>query len=89
MTTQTISALKARTNFGDLLNQVNYGKKTILIQRANQNMAVILPVEMFESFFNPPDDDIEIYTDQRIKEFEKADKIDAKIRAKVIDILGE
>ncbi|TSC92921.1 MAG: hypothetical protein CEN91_335 [Candidatus Berkelbacteria bacterium Licking1014_85] len=75
MTTQTISAYRARTNFGDLLNQVNYGKKTILIKRANKDMAIILPIEIYEALTKVDDKDIEIYSDKRIKEFMDNDKL--------------
>ena len=45
--TKTLNALKARQNFGELLNEVYYGKETIVIERAGKEMAVIVPLEEY------------------------------------------
>lgn len=44
-----LNALKARQNFGELLNEVYYGKETIIVERAGKEMAVIMPLEEYKS----------------------------------------
>lgn len=45
---KTINALKARQNFGELLNEVFYRKESVIIERAGKEMAVILSVEVYK-----------------------------------------
>ena len=47
---KTINALKARQNFGELLNQVFYGKEVITIERAGKVMAVIMHPEEYQKW---------------------------------------
>lgn len=82
-----INAYKARTNFGELLNEVSYQKKSIVIQRANKDMAAIVPMELYQALINVPEDEIELYTDGRIAEFEKADAISPTLRQKLAKIV--
>lgn len=42
------TAIKARTNFGGLLNEVYYKKESVIIERAGKPMAVLLPIEEYE-----------------------------------------
>ena len=82
-----INAYKARTNFGELLNEVSYQKKSIIIQRAKKNMAVIVPMEIFQAIIDVPEKEIELYTNERIAEFEKADKISPALKQKMDKIV--
>lgn len=82
-----INAYKARTNFGELLNEVSYQKKSIVIQRANKDMAAIVPMELYQALINVPDEEIELYTDQRIAEFEKMDTISPTLKQKLSKIV--
>lgn len=68
-----VDALEARRRFGELLNEANYGKQSIIVRRAGRPMAVIVPVDIFEALTAVPDQDIELYTPVRIKEFLAAD----------------
>lgn len=47
---KTVNALKARQNFGELLNEVFYGKEIITIERAGKAMAVIAPVDEYSQW---------------------------------------
>jgi prevent-host-death family protein len=70
---KTVDALEARRRFGEILNQARYGKQSIIVKRAGKPMAVIMPVEIYEALTSVPDEEIEIYTPSRIKEFLAAD----------------
>jgi len=82
-----INAYKARTNFGELLNEVSYQKKSIVIQRANKDMAALVPMEIFQAIVDVPENEIELYSNQRIAEFEKADAISADLKQKLDSII--
>lgn len=48
--TKKINALKARQNFGELLNKVFYNKEEVVIQRAGKEMAVIISIENYKKW---------------------------------------
>lgn len=68
---QSIGVLELRKKTGQILDETFYRKDRFLIKRKNTPMAVLIPMEDYEKYFNDPD--IEIYTQKRIKEFEKED----------------
>ena len=43
-----VTAMEARTSFGELLNEVRYGKNSILIKRAGKPIAAIIDIDLFE-----------------------------------------
>ncbi len=43
-----ITAMEARRSFGELLNEVRYGKNSILIKRAGKPIAAIIDINLFE-----------------------------------------
>ena len=43
-----ITAMEARRNFGELLNEVRYGKNSILIKRAGKPIAAIVDIDLFK-----------------------------------------
>lgn len=52
-----ITAMEARRNFGELLNEVRYGKNSILVKRAGKPIAAIIDINLFEKIrdqFNIP-----------------------------------
>lgn len=69
-----IDAYKARTNLGNLLNEVSYGKRSFIIRRAKKPMAAVIPIEIYQALLEVPGDSIEIYSDQEIKEMLEADQ---------------
>jgi len=71
---QYIEAYKARTNLGNLLNEVSYGKRSFIIRRAKRPMAAVIPVDIYQALLEVPDEDIEIYSDKRLKQFLKEER---------------
>jgi prevent-host-death family protein len=54
--TKNVSALIARTQFGQILDRVSKNRERFLVTRKGQGTAVILSVEDFlESFGEPPE----------------------------------
>ncbi|MDA1193002.1 MAG: type II toxin-antitoxin system Phd/YefM family antitoxin [Candidatus Poribacteria bacterium] len=45
-----ISAMEARQNFGELLDQVYYKDDQFIIKRANKPMAVVVSVDAYEEY---------------------------------------
>jgi prevent-host-death family protein len=43
-----VTAMEARRNLGELLNEVRYGKNSILIKRAGKPIAAIIDVSLLE-----------------------------------------
>lgn len=48
-------------------------------------MAVVVPIGLFEKLFS--DEDIEIYSKERIKEFKKEDRITNRLSSKIKKLL--
>lgn len=82
---QDISMLQLRQKAGQILDETFYQKYRFLIKRKNKPMAVLIPIEDYENYFNDPD--IEIYTQKRIKEFEEQDRLSKTLLAKAKKIL--
>jgi len=47
-----ISAMDARKNFGEILNEVKYRHDSILIKKAGKPIAAIIDVDLFEKVKN-------------------------------------
>lgn len=71
---KTIEAYQARTKLGNLLNEVRYAKQSFIIRRAKEPMAAIIPIEIYQALLEVPENEIELYSDKRIKEFLAADR---------------
>lgn len=82
---QDISMLDLRKKAGQILDETFYRKDRFLIKRKEKPMAVLIPVEDYEAYFDDPD--IEIYTKKRIKEFERQDRISRALLGKAKRIL--
>ena len=82
---QTINMLDFRKSPGEVINEVFYNKKKIILERGKKKMAVVVPIGLFEKLFS--DEDIEIYSKERIKEFEKEDRMTNKLSSKIKKLL--
>ena len=82
---QTINMLDFRKSPGEVINEVFYNKKKIILERGKKKMAVVVPIGLFEKLFS--DEDIEIYSKERTKEFEKEDRITNKLSSKIKKLL--
>jgi len=84
---QSINMLSLRQKAGQILDETYYRKDRFLIKRKNKPMAVLIPVEDYQKFFNG--EDIEIYTQKRIKEFTQQDKLSQASMARLNKILNK
>ncbi|MBT8334071.1 MAG: type II toxin-antitoxin system Phd/YefM family antitoxin [Deltaproteobacteria bacterium] len=50
---KTITAMHARKNFGQLLNEVSLLHESFIIQRANKPMAALVPIDSNNSVAHP------------------------------------
>mgnify|MGYP001584410464 CR=1 FL=1 len=74
---QTINMLDLRKKVGEIVDKTLYRKDRFLIRRRNKPVAVLVPIEDYELFIGN-DEDIELYSEKRIKEFERADELTAR-----------
>jgi len=58
---KTISAMKARQNFGQLLEETFYRGEKFVIKRGNKPMAVLIPINEYEQFKRQRNEDFGIY----------------------------
>jgi len=70
---KSISMLDLRKRPGQVLDETFYKKYRFVVNRNKKAMAVIIPIEDFKRYFE--DEDVELYSKQRIKEFLKKDKL--------------
>jgi len=82
---QSISMLDFRRSPGETINEVFYNKKKIILERGKKQMAVVVPIGLYQKLFQ--DEDVEIYTNKRINEFVKEDKITEKLSIKIKKLL--
>ena len=83
---KTIGMIELRKRPGQVLDEAFYKKSRFLIMRNKKAMAVLVPIEDFTRYFE--DDNIEIYSKERIKEFQKADYLSTAAAAKVDKLLS-
>jgi len=82
---QLINMLDFRRSPGEVLNEVFYNKKKIILERGKKKMAAMVPIDLYEKLFT--DKDIEIYTKKRIKQFEREDRLPKFLSYKVKKLL--
>lgn len=73
---QNINMLDFRKKAGQVIDETFYRKDRFLIKRKDKPVAVLIPVEDFEYLMDGSD--IELYSKERIKEFEKEDRLSAE-----------
>ncbi len=80
--TRKVTAFKARTNFGQILDDVRYRKTPYIVERNGRPVAAILDIEEYQRIekWLVEEQFIEEYTDERIAELKAADKLDARSR---------
>lgn len=62
---KTISAIKARKNLGELLEEVFYNKDHVLITRRDKAMAVMISIEDYEKFMTQREEDFAVLEEIR------------------------
>ncbi|OGD86028.1 hypothetical protein A2696_04065 [Candidatus Curtissbacteria bacterium RIFCSPHIGHO2_01_FULL_41_13] len=83
---QSITMLDLRKKIGEIVDQSFYRKERFLIKRKDKPVAVLVPIEDYELFIGD-EKDIEIYSDRRIRQFLKEDKLTKKQKAAVQKLL--
>ena len=75
-----ISALELRNRFGEIMEEVRYRRVPYVVKRNGRPMIVLLDIESFEKIRADLEDEpfIEEYTQERIGEFLKEDKVNPK-----------
>ena len=82
---KTIGMIELRKRPGQVLDETFYKQNRFLIKRNKRAMAVLVPIEDFRRYFE--DEDVEIYTKERIREFQEADRLSPKVAAKAQNLL--
>lgn len=75
MTTKTISAHKARINFGQLIDDVRYNKVPYLVEKNGRPAVAIIDVEEYKKLRKKIFWPTRLYTDKEIQKFFKEDRI--------------
>ena len=75
MTTKTISAYKARVNFGQLIDEVRYKKVPYIVEKNSRPAVAIIDIEEYKKLRQKTSWPIRLYTDREIKNFLEEDKI--------------
>lgn len=82
---KTIGMIDLRKRPGQVLDETFYRKERFLIKRNKRTMAALIPIEDFLRYFE--DEDIELYTAQRIKEFQEQDRLTPSAKQKIKNLL--
>lgn len=85
-----ISALDLRKHFGEIIEEVRYRKEPYIVKRNGRPMVVLVDVEAYQASKQRLDEEafIEEYTDERVKEFLREDKMDPGTRDEARRFLG-
>lgn len=83
---RTIGMLDLRKRPGQVLDEAFYRKERFLIKRNKRTMAALIPIEDFLRYFE--DEDIEIYTKQRQREFQEQDRLTPSEKRKIENLLA-
>ncbi len=84
--TKTTTALKARQNLGQLLEEAFYRGDEFIIERAGKPMAVLIPVQEFERWQKQREKDFAVFDEVRAKAGEAKPN---QVEKEVADALGE
>lgn len=82
---QIINVVDFRKSPGEVLNKVFYERKKIILEKSKKKLAVLLPIDLYNKLFE--DEDIEIYSEKRRKEFGKEDKLTKSLLSKIRNLL--
>ncbi len=84
---RNISMIDLRKSPGRVLDETFYKKSRFIVRRNKKPMAVIVPIEDYERYFEDPD--IREYSNSEIKEFMELDKLTPELAAKVKKLLSK
>lgn len=86
-----ISALELRNRFGEIMEEVRYRKEPYIVKRNGRPMMVLVDIESYEKTQAQFQDEafIEEYTEERIREFLKEDRLDKGTLQQARRLLGK
>ena len=87
---KVITALELRNRFGAVMDDVRYRKEPYIVKRNGRPAIVLVDIDAYQAAEARRHDEafIEDYTDERIAEFLKADRVDRPTRARLKTLLG-
>ena len=62
---RVVTAMKARKNLGEILEEVFYKQTSFVIKRGKKPMAVVLPLKEYEAYRRQRDEDFQVYDEIR------------------------
>ena len=62
---RVVTAMKARKNLGEILEEVFYKRTRFVIKRGRKPMAVVLPVTEYEAYRRQRDEDFRVFDEIR------------------------
>jgi len=85
-----ITALTLRQRFGEVMDEVRYRKQPYIVTRNGRPLIVLLDVEAYRAIETHQKEEafLEEYTDERVAEFLKEDRVDAQTAAATRKRLG-
>jgi len=80
-----ISALELRNHFGEIMDEVRYRREPCIVKKNRRRVIVLIDIDTYEASKSRIEEEafIEEYSDERIKEFLREDKIDKSLQDKV------
>jgi len=80
MVKKEITALSLRQRFGEVMDEVRYRKEPYIVTRNGRPLIVLLDIEAFRALEQKQEEEafLEEYTEERVAEFLKEDRLDAK-----------
>jgi len=90
MAKKEITALTLRQRFGEVIDAVRYRKEPYIVTRNGRPLIVLLDVEAYRALEEKRQDEafIEEYTDERVAEFLREDRLDTRTARSVRKFLG-
>jgi prevent-host-death family protein len=90
MVQHEITALALRQRFGEIMDEVRYRKESYLVTRNGRPLIVLLDVGAFQALEGQRREEafIEEYSDERVAEFLKEDRVPPQTARKARKLLG-
>jgi prevent-host-death family protein len=84
-----INALELRKRFGEIMEEVRYRKEPYVVTRHGRPMIVLVDIEAYDAAEAQRREDafIETYSDERVQEFLKDDRVSPRTRQHVKRLL--
>ena len=90
MAKKEITALALRQRFGEIMDEVRYRKEPYIVTRNGRPLIVLLDVGAYQALEEKRQEEafIEEYTDERMTELLKEDRVDAQTARSARKLLG-